>query len=344
MCNPLVSVIIPVYEVEDWLDKSVRSVLNQTYQNLEIILVDDGSSDNCPAICDELAKEDSRIKVIHKQNQGPSDARNKGVESANGDLIMFLDSDDWIAHETIEQLLCLLVEYDADIAECSYSYVYTDKEVPLTKCNGKITVATPIQSLSHMLCYRMFLPVPCCKLIKREIMNGVSFPTGKRYEDEFTVYKYHLNAKKLVYIDKALYSYNQTRKDSFMHSEYQLVHLDVCEAFRERMYLFWELELNELEQQMCNSYCWVLFENLFSCWSNKLRGQQLDTTISNALRDYQEMSRHKIILKQRYKKAFKDLSQGIDRFGRSWSKSFELFLPKRVNALISRFIHISRRV
>ena len=118
--NPLISVIVPVYKAEKYLDKCVQSIVNQTYKNLEIILVDDGSPDNCPEMCDEWAKKDSRIKVIHKENGGVSSARNAGLDNSFGDYIGFVDSDDFIENDFYECLYDNLVENGADISFCTF--------------------------------------------------------------------------------------------------------------------------------------------------------------------------------------------------------------------------------
>ena len=339
----LVSIIIPIYGVEDYLEHCVRSILNQTYKNLEIILVDDGSPDGCPAMCDAYAKEDPRVIVIHKQNGGLSDARNAGMEIAKGGYIMFVDSDDWVAPEIVETLMNLLTGHDADIAECSYANVYKDRIEPKTKCTGEIIEATPIQSLSLMLDYRTFLPVAWGKLYRKDIMCGISFPVGRLHEDEFTTYKYHLNARRLVYIDMAFYFYNQMRSDSTMHKEYHLKRLDGCEAFRERMCLYWSLGFDELEPLMSNYYCWSLFDNLYQCWQNKLQGAQLSVTISEALVDYIEIKQRQIPLRKRYNKAFISLEKGLDIFGKRWHIITGGFLPKWLIIILRHVIHVFRK-
>ena len=122
----MISVIVPIYNVEKYVNKCVGSIVNQTYTNLEIILVDDGSPDRCPEICDEWAKKDSRIKVIHKKNGGLSDARNAGMKIASGDYIAFVDSDDWIAPEMYERLLMAIKNDNSDIAACAVKMVWED--------------------------------------------------------------------------------------------------------------------------------------------------------------------------------------------------------------------------
>lgn len=124
--SELVSIIVPVYKVEQYLSRCVDSILQQSYSNLEIILVDDGSPDSCGMICDEYQKKDSRVQVIHKSNGGLSDARNYGIEAAQGKYLAFVDSDDWLDFDMIDILYRVLTSQDADIAECSYRNLYAD--------------------------------------------------------------------------------------------------------------------------------------------------------------------------------------------------------------------------
>ena len=123
---PKISVIIPVYKVEEYISRCIKSVVDQTYSNLEIILVDDGSPDNCPAICDKWAEKDSRIKVIHKKNGGLSDARNAGMQIASGEFIGFVDSDDWISKEMYQLLYENMKENESDISACGVKLVWED--------------------------------------------------------------------------------------------------------------------------------------------------------------------------------------------------------------------------
>lgn len=139
--NELVSVIVPVYKVEPYLDRCVASILAQTYPNLEVILVDDGSPDNCPALCDAWAQRDARIRVIHKKNGGQSDARNVGLDAASGAYISFVDSDDYIAENFIETLYDLLHEYHTDISAVHWKLVYADApEVPAPPSSRNVTL------------------------------------------------------------------------------------------------------------------------------------------------------------------------------------------------------------
>lgn len=197
----LISVIIPVYKVESYLNECVESVVKQTYKNLEIILVNDGSPDNCPQICDEWAKKDNRIKVIHKVNGGVSSARNAGLDVANGDYIMFIDSDDVVDFSICENLLQTLNKYHADIVCCNWSKL--QKKV---KSSNNLVVYAGEQIFA--LLYNKKVPllmVPWAKLYKRNVFEEIRYPIGRLHEDE-AVIPYVLNkCKVLAYIDTFLY-------------------------------------------------------------------------------------------------------------------------------------------
>ena len=126
MTTPLISVIVPVYRVEAYLERCVKSILSQTYKNLEVILVDDGSPDQCPAICDACAEKDARVKVIHQENKGLSGARNAGINAASGEYLAFVDSDDYVSPHFIEELYQLLQDTGCAIGQCRFSYVKGD--------------------------------------------------------------------------------------------------------------------------------------------------------------------------------------------------------------------------
>ena len=143
----LISVIVPVYKVEAYLDRCVQSIVDQTYTNLEIILVDDGSPDRCPQMCDEWAKRDARIRVIHKPNGGGAQARNVGLERASGEYIAFVDSDDYLLPGMYEALLCALMQTNCDIAECDY-YVVNSDVFPRYETIQRLKVYTPQDAIA----------------------------------------------------------------------------------------------------------------------------------------------------------------------------------------------------
>ena len=210
---PLISVIIPVYKVEKYLVRCVRSVINQTYDNLEIILVDDGSPDGCGRICDEFSAKDDRIKVVHKANGGLSDARNVGIDAATGDLIGFVDSDDYIKPEMFEVLYKRLYENSADISVCGIVKRFEDgSEKPENAFTESVCLDGDV-ALEILLEDDKIPSYFCNKLFKSELFKELRFPVGVIYEDlAFSFYVFY-RAKKVVCVNYNLYYYC-LRKDS----------------------------------------------------------------------------------------------------------------------------------
>lgn len=226
--HELITVIIPIYKVEEYLDECVTSVVNQTFTNLEIILVDDGSPDNCPQMCDEWAKRDSRIKVIHKTNGGLSDARNAGIEISTGAYIAFVDSDDFIKVDMIEKLYAALNRENADIAACGILTCEGDKQ---TAWGCKDMVGTPEQ-IYALLYNDTAYPVSALdKLYKHSCWESLRFPVGKTCEDAFTTYQLIHNTQRIVMIPEALYCY-RIRPGSIMTSTFSLKKMDEEAAWR----------------------------------------------------------------------------------------------------------------
>lgn len=184
MRESLVSIIIPVYKVEKYLARCLNTVLNQDYQNLEVILVDDGSPDNSPALCDEFAQKDSRVKVIHKPNGGQSSARNAGLAIARGEYVNFLDSDDWIAMDTISYALSIVKKYDADAVQYEYAHVSSEED-RVTNPKEKIVVQRGEEILEEymktVLKTGSYSMVRC--FFKKSVLEGLKFREGKNSED-----------------------------------------------------------------------------------------------------------------------------------------------------------------
>lgn len=281
----LVSVIVPVYQVEKYLERCVASIQKQTFKNLEIILVDDGSPDACGSMCDDFALKDSRIKVIHKENGGLSDARNAGIDIATGRYIVFVDSDDWLDLDMIALLYRISKKYDADIIECSYRNVYKERIDEETTCSGKVVVGDKITALEGMLDWRYFKPVAWNKLYKRSVLGDIRYPKGKLHEDEFTTYKYFYNADKVVYIDTSKYNYDRTREDSITGKAFRADNLDACWAFRERVDFFYQNNISELYEKMNNIYCWYVLESLNKCYMNKISGDKVNKLLNQIEKD-----------------------------------------------------------
>ena len=312
-----ISVIVPVYNVEEYLERCVRSICNQTYSNLEILLVDDGSTDNSGKLCDTLSRQDSRIRVLHKANGGLSDARNVGMDAAAGQYIAFVDSDDWIDPYMLELLHNLCVTYGAEISECSYRNIYADYVREETLCSGQILEATPVEAIAGNLNWKCFKPVAWNKLYRADIAEGIRYPVGRLHEDEFTTHKFYLAAQKIVYADISAYNYDHKREDSITAS-FRLNNLDSCQAFHEKVHLVWERpELAALDKKMCSVYCYTLFTSLSKCVANDLHGEKVEQTIQIALQDRPELERHGI--DEIYQRCLGELEQnGLNACVRMW--------------------------
>jgi glycosyltransferase involved in cell wall biosynthesis len=231
-----ISIIVPIYNVEQYLRKCIDSLIKQTFTNIQIILVDDGATDSCPEICDEYAKKDNRIKVIHKQNGGLSDARNAGMRAASGDYIAFIDSDDYVSGRMFEVLINIMLERNCDIVECDALKVYGNKEdVDENICNlGSITEYNNEKALNTLMLEENLTQTVWNKLYKADLIKDIYFEIGKINEDEFWTYQVFGKAQKIVKINAPLYYYLQ-RQGSIMNGEYNIKRLDCLEALYMRM-------------------------------------------------------------------------------------------------------------
>ncbi len=197
--NPLVSIIVPIYNVEKRLEICLKSILGQTHKNLEIILVDDGSPDNCGKICDEYAKKDSRIKVIHQENGGLSRARNSGIDIACGEYLAFIDSDDYVADDYIEFMLNNLLKTGADISACGALFVHPSGKTERQYDDDKLYVIDKHEALRRMCYNDGFFVTAWDKLYKKELFSTVRYNAGKVFEDTGTTYKVVDKAEKIVF-------------------------------------------------------------------------------------------------------------------------------------------------
>lgn len=224
-----ISVIVPVYKVEPYLDKCLSAIVNQTYTNLEIILVDDGSPDNCPAMCDAWAEKDSRIRVIHKTNGGLSDARNAGMAVATGELMAFVDSDDWIAPDMYEHLYRRLAEDNSDIAACGVQMVWEDKTPSRTLTREGSCVLNQEEAMRAIIEESWLKQPVWYKLYKTALVRDILFPKGKYHEDVFWSYQAVGRTQRVSVSDHIGYYYLQ-RGGSIMGEGYSLKRLDAVEA------------------------------------------------------------------------------------------------------------------
>lgn len=233
---PKVSVIIPIYNAELYLAKCLDSLLRQNYQNLEIILIDDGCTDSCPQICNDYEGKDNRIKVIHQKNGGLSAARNAGLKIATGDYISFVDNDDLLSVYFYERLMQVATENNADIVECDFEKFvdvedYNEKNLKPQNMIDKFDT----QSALHLLIGDYLQPMVWNKIYQRNVVINLDFPVGKSHEDVFWTYKAFGNAKKIVHLKEVLYFYRQ-HDQSIMGKKYSLKRLDAVEALEERIF------------------------------------------------------------------------------------------------------------
>jgi glycosyltransferase involved in cell wall biosynthesis len=227
MQEELISVIVPVYNVENYLQRCVESIQTQTYKNLEIILVDDGSKDASGKICDDLSKWDDRIKVWHTENRGPSAARNMGIDRAEGKYLLFVDSDDMIAVDHIEFLYRQLQEEQADVSICNY--VATGDDTFLPTAERKRYSWSGEDALKYLLYQKYFTTGPVCKLYRKKLFDTVRFPEGTLYEDTLAIPQVVGQAQRVVYADAIKYGYYQrpgsTMRASYQEATYQYVEI-----------------------------------------------------------------------------------------------------------------------
>ncbi|MDF2884761.1 MAG: glycosyl transferase [Clostridiaceae bacterium] len=233
-----ISIVVPVYNVEKYLDKCISSILQQSFTDFELILVNDGSNDNSGSKCDEYKHIDSRIKVIHQENQGLSSARNIGIEASQGNYITFIDSDDFIHPKMLEILYNNILEDKADISTCGYELFYEGKEVLEKSIDNNITLYTNIQAVKKIVeKSESIMIIACCKLYRRSLFHDIYYPVGKYHEDEFVTYKLLYKSIKIVVTDAKLYYYLQ-RSNSITGSNYSIKRLEKLEALEQAIIFF----------------------------------------------------------------------------------------------------------
>lgn len=247
--DALISVIVPVYKVEKYLDRCVESIVAQSYKNLEILLVDDGSPDRCGQMCDDWAKKDGRIKVIHKPNGGAADARNVGIRNASGEYITFVDSDDYIAPLMVEKLYAAILSANTKMAMCNTACVDMDgNDTAGTDCliiPEKNMHAEEVLPLLY-LAWGIFYIVPWNKLIHRSLLSDNFFPVNKGMEDEFVAAQLIWAAGTVAQISYVGYYYLQERAGSAMQSWSTIQKLDYLEALLIRYRFYQQIGQHEL--------------------------------------------------------------------------------------------------
>lgn len=239
--NSLISIVLPVYNVEQYLHKCFDSLISQTYENIEIVAINDGSTDNSGKICDLYSEKDPRIKVIHQDNEGLSHARNIGIANSVGEYLTFVDSDDFIDRNYIEILHSSLIQNEADIAIGQFTFFDESSEKEIVGSNSenistKIKIFNSNEVISKIYSDEITTFVTAWgKLFPKKFFEDIEFPKGKVYEDEYTTYKIYLKSHKVVFVDQIIYYYRE-RINSISRSIFDLKVLDAVEARTKRLY------------------------------------------------------------------------------------------------------------
>lgn len=261
-----VSVVVPVYNTEKYLQRCIQSILGQTYERLELILIDDGSTDSSGTLCDAAAQKDSRVKVLHKENEGAGEARNYGINMAEGDYICFVDSDDYIAHRYIEIMLKTAERYDCGLVQCNFlfggeqNYSFfkeeNDEEKPLILNNREAfeTRKTKI--------------IICAKLYKIELFQNIRYPKLSIHDDEFVTYKLIYNSSRVALLNQALYYYYNTN-DSIMRTRKEYYPENFIAAYDERIQYFRDRGEKQLELISYKEKCVRLAQIYGKCIRDK---------------------------------------------------------------------------
>lgn len=267
----LVSVIVPIYNTEKYLRECVDSIVNQTYERLDIILVDDGSTDASGKICDEYAKKDNRIHVIHEENGGNGRARNAGLENIKGQWIIWVDSDDMIHQRQIEVLLTVAKEKKADIAVGGYKAVSDNEKPEDREITAPILDKTEVLSEQHLYDQNflkersMVLTVPWCKICKRELYNNVRYPEKRIHLDTWTTWKLYENARKVAFIPEPLY-YWRNNPNSLSRRRFDASHFSGIDAYREQLEYYYKVKRQRYVEIVFDEYV----NDIFWCYNRMM--------------------------------------------------------------------------
>ena len=249
--NPIISVIVPIYNVEKYLPKCIESITNQTYTSLQIILVNDGSTDSCGEICDEYALKDDRIIVIHNENSGVASARNSGLEIASGEFLMFVDSDDYISSDAIQVLYDRIIKDNTDMAIAKHIDVFSDGNSNDRFCSWiKDSVITNGDVFSKMADDEFFAVSVCVKMFKKSVFDGIFFPPLLCGEDLCVCLQVVNRCEKISIVNKTIYYYFQ-RSNSAVHKKTELIIKDEIEATLIAVKFLFE---NGYEKSACKWY------------------------------------------------------------------------------------------
>lgn len=268
--NELVSIVVPVYNVEEYLMRCVDSLTTQTYKNIEIILVDDGSTDKSGDICDYYEREDIRVRVLHQNNGGQSKARNEALKIARGDYYCFVDSDDYVPCNYVEKLYNLLKDNDADLSMCEFT-MFTGERADGSFDNPKESVIKEYDNVEliknmHTVAGELYV-VMWGKLFKKELVKGIQFPEGRICEDLAVLYKMYDRVKKAVYCNDIMYYYYRNNKNSSTYSINKKFYDDVFMALEEEI-TYMESNRKELLEYPKKTYMYWLFDYYKKLYNN----------------------------------------------------------------------------
>lgn len=270
--SDLVSIIVPIYNVEKYLCRCIDSIIRQTYQKIEIILVDDGSTDKSGIIADKYARMDNRIRVFHKKNGGLSDARNYGIDKAVGEYVMFVDSDDYIDMDMVKILLDNLKNSGADISMSAFYWIYDNEQIIPYKRYGDYTLYESDNKWEMLFTNETTMVVAWNKLYKTDIFDNIRYKVGVLHEDEEIIHKILDRANRICYTDSKLYYYVK-RADSIV-SAYSLKRFNDAEnAFYNRMMFFDKKKLNLYHKYTMNLYMHYILNHINMIPDNELNNK-----------------------------------------------------------------------
>ena len=294
----IISVIVPVYKVEEYLDECVRSIIEQTYQNLEIILVDDGSPDSCPKKCDKWAERDRRIRVIHKSNGGLSSARNAGIDIASGDYLSFVDSDDFIEKDMLRTMLLAAMDNEAEVVCCGRNLVLSSTNIKPMHCLDVVKVYTKEQAMKEVLLGNEIEEAAWDKLYKAELFSGIRYPEGEINEDIVVIGPILSKCNTIVHVGVPFYNYrvNKNGITKSLYNEKKSIYIKHMEQVEN----FFMSNYPQLEMAVHCFLARYAYASLLDMEMGK-----------ETIRDYKsDYNKYKIILSKNYKVLFakKDIS------------------------------------
>ncbi len=274
--DELVSIIVPVYNVEKYLSDCINSIINQTYKNIEIILIDDGSNDTSPNICDQYEKKDNRIRVIHKQNEGVSIARNVGLKNAIGDWIAFVDSDDWLELNYLEELVAVAKKNNADVVLCGYNRIIQSKKEIINN-SGKVIINNSREYLINTLNPQTGYGFGPMKLYKKEIIKDITFDSSlKVAEDALFNAKIATNISKSCYLEKSLYNYRMNSNSAVKKYDKNYANKYLKSMKTNKKYLLEKYNADtEIYQNYCNFVAFhILLIAVNFCYNSNNKNQR----------------------------------------------------------------------